>query len=197
MHFSVLRKSFDQRSCHASKFRRCRMISRISARRSLLTGTSQQLPTICAALGGHSPFFLDVGRLPPEARTSDGQHPVENLFDVCKEKGLRPVPVSAPHRDAAHEDAVATRASANGVCLRLPVDKLLNEDARQVVKSLLARVKITERAKVDIILDLGFILESHVTAIRNGVLSITSVSQSFYSVILRISLSTTCRSTAT
>jgi hypothetical protein len=123
---------------------------------------------------GHLPFFLDVGLLPPEARTSDGQHPVDKLFDVCNEKGLRPVPVSAPHRDAAHEGAVATRASANGVCLRLPVDELLNGDAQQVIKSLLASVKITERAKVDIILDLGFIMESHVTAIRNGVLSVLS-----------------------
>lgn len=38
---------------------------------------------------GHLPFFLDVGLLPPEARASDGQHPVDRLFDVCKEKGLK------------------------------------------------------------------------------------------------------------
>jgi hypothetical protein len=54
------------------------------------------------------------------------------------------------------------------------VDKLLSGDARQVIKSLLARVKITDRAKVDIMLDLGFIMKSHVTAIRNGVLSVLS-----------------------
>jgi len=123
---------------------------------------------------GHLPFFLDVGLLSQEARTSDGKHPVDRLFDVCKEKGLRPVPVSAPHRDAAHIAAVATRASENGACLRLPVDELLDGDPQQIIKSLLTKIKLTDPANVDIILDLGFIMESHVAAIRNGVLTVLS-----------------------
>jgi hypothetical protein len=125
---------------------------------------------------GPSPFFLDLSPLPSGARTEDGTHPADRLFDVCKQKGLRPIPVSTPQLDNIHQDALARKAKehGNGLCLRLLVEVLLDGDPVQIIKSLMARVKITDRANTDIILDVDYVMGSHVTAVRNGVLSVLS-----------------------
>jgi hypothetical protein len=125
---------------------------------------------------GPLPFFLDLSLLPPDARTEDGTHPADRMFDACKEKGVNPIPVSQPQLDNVHQEILARRAKerGSGLCLRLRVEALLEGDPVQIVKLLMARLKITDPCSADVMLDASYVMDNHVTAVRNGVLSVLS-----------------------
>lgn len=74
------------------------------------------------ALGGIASVFVDSSELDSAFRLTGGAHPVVTAATAFQQAGIRPVPVTGLHRDAAHRAAarlVAASISLNEVCVRL------------------------------------------------------------------------------
>lgn len=71
---------------------------------------------------GFPAVFVDSSELDPAYRLSSAVHPLEGIAAAIARSGGRPIPVTGPHRDAAHNTAVVAiaRGPAQGkLCIRL------------------------------------------------------------------------------
>lgn len=71
---------------------------------------------------GFPAVFVDSSELDSTYRLSGALHPLEGIAAAIAAAGGRPIPVTAPHRDAAHNAAVgaiAKGAAQGNLCIRL------------------------------------------------------------------------------
>jgi hypothetical protein len=108
------------------------------------------------AWGLREPIFIDLGLLDPEVRTAGGLHPLNALFRLLEERGVRTVPVTGSERDNDYQTAVRDAAARNGrgAAIRLTPDDVSEDDlmdrageTREIIQ--------TELDETDLILDFG------------------------------------------
>ena len=102
-------------------------------------------------------LFVDLAQLPHATVDDTGEHPVVYFFDKLRDHSLSAVPVTAPDRSAAFQEAVREVVSrdGNGLCLRLSQQYWEeSESPRMDVGALYGRAGV-QRSAVDIIFDFG------------------------------------------
>jgi hypothetical protein len=129
------------------------------------------LEKVCEKIGGcwdtTRPLFLDLLWIPESERMSDSRHPVTFVFEDCRSKGLRLIPVTGLRRATTYQDAVKDVIATDklGVCVRLENEDFvglskLSAKLADLLKDLGARPQDT-----DLILDFKEVPASQTSAI--------------------------------
>lgn len=112
----------------------------------------KQTERLASSWGIEAPFFLDPGAL-SETIADDKRTGAEVLFDEAEAKGLRFVPVTDLREPPEILKAVK-RHSQRGVCLRLSVDDVVNDGAKDRIDEHLGALGV-QPSQTDLVLDMG------------------------------------------
>lgn len=104
-------------------------------------------------------FFVDMGQVPPDARSSAGEHPVTSFWQEAREGKLFPpipVPVISSRNPEAYLRAtrLLTEESKAGLCLRLAASEIEAGVHLEWINRTLAFFALTP-SQVDVIVDFG------------------------------------------
>lgn len=108
--------------------------------------------------GRDRPLFVDLQYVADAGNLSNGQHPVEHLFDAMAQKGVKAIPVTSPTRNVAFQQAVSavTQRHGLGLCLRIVDDEFpedIQADLQSQIDELLTMLNVPI-GQVDLIIDL-------------------------------------------
>jgi len=100
--------------------------------------------------------FVDLNILNPHDRLSNGQHPVEFVFNDLRIKKCNAIPVIGMDRDVNYRVAVSQVCSKdnNGICLRLSLEQAAKAKVQNLIDDFLDDIQ-TNKYECDLILDLG------------------------------------------
>ena len=109
-------------------------------------------------------YFVDMGQLPPDVRSSTGEHPVTRFWREATEgKLFRPIPVpvislgnSSMYLRAVHS---LIRESQEGLCLRLNPDEIEAGTHLVYINSVLSSFALAP-SQVDVIVDFGRVVDN-------------------------------------
>ena len=101
------------------------------------------------------PALIDMSRLDPADRMTDGRHPLAFIFDEARGAGVPLIPVTGLGRDTAFQKAVGAISATDGrgAALRCSLAEVLDPDFDNHVKGLLWTIGV-HWTKLDIIIDL-------------------------------------------
>ncbi|WP_293824614.1 beta family protein [uncultured Brevundimonas sp.] len=105
---------------------------------------------------GSRPAFLDTSLLKPTERMAGGDHPLTFLLDAIRARGGVVVPVTAPGRDLAHYNALASGMAIDGrgVAVRVSLDDIADPAFPAALTSLMSSLG-AGLSDTDLIVDLA------------------------------------------
>ncbi len=104
---------------------------------------------------GHRACFVDLNRLDPAARMSDGSHPADYVFAELRKRGCAAIPVTGSDRDMDYQKAIrrAVRQDCRGICLRLSLEQAVAGNVQESADRLLDQLGL-DPLNADLVLDL-------------------------------------------
>lgn len=117
-------------------------------------------------------LFVDLPEVALGESMSDGQHPVEAVFQACRDRGVQAVPVTAPSRDHEYQAAVrgVVRTDGRGCMLRLGQNDLEAIEG-EGLQELLDETSV-DASGVDLMVDLGWVPSQSLGTVRIAVATV-------------------------
>ena len=127
------------------------------------------------AWGAERPLFIELGLLEASERMASGAHPLEALLDAGVGRGLKPIPVTGPDRDAAYQAAVRSvmERHKTEVCIRLDREDFLSPNCANRIAELLATLA-SDASRAHLVIDVFAVDQSQIAlllAILPGVIT--------------------------
>lgn len=101
--------------------------------------------------------FVDVSLLADSGPTSEGSHPLTEVFKQGRAAGAKLVPVTGLSRDGSYQEAVKAAAveDGRGICIRLTIEDFKSaEETKRSLDDLMGIVG-TSPSQTDMVVDLG------------------------------------------